>query len=286
MDRLPVVAGMFYPAGERQCRREIEAYLRAAEIAVPGRPIVGGLVPHAGWTFSGATAAHVYAALGQQEPPETVVFFGAVHSWGVTHPSVYPSGAWHTPLGPVQVDSELAERCLAAPQSGLISSIQAHAEEHSIEVQLPFVKYLFPEAQVLPIATPPTSEAARAAHTVATAVRELNRRAVAIGSTDLTHYGPRYGLAPVGVGPQALDWIHENDARVLRLAEEMAEDMIIGETQARHNACGAGAIVAAIAYSKEMGATQGLVLHYTTSHEVFPQGMPSDMVGYGAVVFF
>jgi len=287
MDRTPTVAGMFYPATERAARREIEAFMRAAEVEpTTERPVVGGIAPHAGWTYSGATAAYVYAALQKQDPPDTVVVCGAVHTWGVTHPSVYASGSWQTPLGSLQVDAELAESLLDAQPKSAVSSASAHAQEHSIEVQAPFIKYIYPDVRILPIAMPPTSESIRAGRAVAQATRQLGRRAIAIGSTDLTHYGPRYGLAPVGVGPQALEWVRDNDRRIIDLALDMAEDEIIGEAMAHHNACGAGAVAATIAFCREMGATEGRLLHYTTSHDVLPQGQPTDMVGYCAIVFF
>ena len=283
--RAPVVAGMFYPADERTCRRQIEDALRGLSPSVEGT-IWGGIVPHAGWTFSGRTAAHVYAALRTQSAPETVVFFGAVHSWGVSGASLYGAGSWRTPLGSLEIDEPLAQALVGAVDDGLITDLPAaHSSEHSIEVQLPFVKHLFPEARILPIARPPSSDAPEVGRQVARAVRELGRRAVALGSSDLTHYGPRYGLAPAGVGPRALEWTHENDRRLLDLAVDMRAEGVLREAQRHHNACGAGAIAATIAFAAACGASRGQLLHYTTSHEVMPMGPPSDMVGYGAVLY-
>jgi len=286
MDRLATFAGTFYPAGEAACRREIEAYLRAAEPDVPERPVVGGLVPHAGWVYSGLAAAHVYRALQEGPAPETVILFGAVHSWGVPGPSLAATGTWQTPLGALTVDEELAARLLQDGAGVVVDRPAAHAQEHAIEVQLPFVKYLFPSVRILPIATPPLASAARAGEAAARAAQALGRRVVVLGSTDLTHYGPRYGIAPVGVGEAGLAWTHENDARLLDLAAEMAADGVMAEAQAHHNACGPGAVAAAIQAAAGLGATEGRLLHYTTSHEVLPQGPPTDLVGYGAIVYY
>ncbi|NLD43926.1 MAG: AmmeMemoRadiSam system protein B [Chloroflexi bacterium] len=286
MDRIPTVAGMFYPAGEAACRREVEAFLRAVDAEAPERPIRAGLVPHAGWAYSGATAAHVFSVLAQQQAPETVILFGAVHSWGVSRPSVYPDGSWRTPLGPLAVDAELAVRLLAEGAGVVVGSADAHADEHSIEVQLPFVRHLFPEALILPIAVPPVGDAAQVGAVAAAAVRALGRRAVALGSTDLTHYGPRYGMAPAGVGQPGLRWARDNDARMLDLAVDLADDKVLAEARGHHNACGAGAVAAAIRFSRALGATQGQLLDYTTSYDVMPEGMPSDLVGYGAVIYY
>jgi len=283
--RYPVVAGMFYPGETKTCRRQVTECLEAAALPEITGSVLGGVAPHAGWTFSGPTAARTLLALGALEPPETIILFGAVHRWGVDQPCLYGAGAWHTPLGDVQIDQELATGILAASSGLALDRPDAHDDEHSIEVQLPFIKHLYPQTRILPIAMPPVLDAIRMGRTSAIVARQLGRRAVAVGSSDLTHYGPRYGFAPVGVGDRALAWTHENDARLLDLVENLRADDVIAETRAHHNACGAGAIAAAIAFAAELGAKQGLRLHYTPSHEVMPMGRPTDMVGYGAVVF-
>lgn len=283
--RSPIVAGTFYPAHEAACRREVQAFLSQASCTIGDCEVVAGIVPHAGWTFSGLTAAHLYAPLRRQIPADTVVLFGAVHSWRVTQPSIYGSGRWRCPLGYMAVDEELAREVLRCADGALADDAMAHMDEHSIEVQLPFLACVYPEARILPIAVPPMPGADGIGALVAECVRSLGRRAIAIGSTDLTHYGPRYGLAPAGVGDGALVWIHANDARVLDLMVNLRVEDILPEVEAHHNACGAGAVAATLGYAMAMGATRGQVAHYTTSHEVAPVGPASDMVGYGSVVF-
>ncbi|MBC7237955.1 MAG: AmmeMemoRadiSam system protein B, partial [Chloroflexi bacterium] len=269
MARYPVVAGTFYPADELAARRQVQQALRQARAVSLPRPLRAGVVPHAGWVFSGATAAYVFAALAAQCPaPETIVLFGAVHRWGVTGPSVYPAGSWRTPLGDLYVDQELAEALLKVGQGLFQRAPEAHADEHSIEVQLPFIKHVLPDATILPIAVLPDSKAPAVGRLAAQAAQEQGRLAVAIGSSDLTHYGPRYGLAPAGIGQPALDWTHENDRRIIELMVQMRPDDVLREAQRHHNACGAGAIAAAIAFAQTLGAQEGILLHYTTSHEV------------------
>jgi AmmeMemoRadiSam system protein B len=109
---------------------------------------------------------------------------------------------------------------------------------------------------------------------------------VSVGSSDLTHYGPRYGMAPVGTGQKALDWTRENDQRILDLIVQMRPQDVVEEAGSHYNACGAGAIAAAMGFAAESGATQGRILHYTTSYDVMPMGRPADMVGYGAVALY
>ena len=111
----------------------------------------------------------------------------------------------------------------------------------------------------------------------------MGRQAPAIGSSDLTHYGPRYGMAPAGTGQQGIEWTKANDRRLLDLVVQMRADEIVVEARAHHNACGAGAIAAAMAYAAELGASRGLVLEHTNSYEAMPLGAPSDHVGYAAV---
>jgi hypothetical protein len=276
---------MFYPASEQESRREIEAALERAQPVIPDGRIIGGMVPHAGWTFSGPTAAHLYKALHAQREPATIILFGAVHRWGVSRAGVYASGRWRTPLGDVEVDEDLAQRIVSRSNGDLVNNPGAHEGEHSIEVQLPFIKYLFDETRIVPIAMPPESDAPRIGHHVAQVAAESDADIVAISSSDLTHYGPRYGLNPAGSGQAALDWAHENDQRFLNLVIEMREQELVAEAQEHRNACGAGAVAAAVGYARELGATDATLLDYTTSFEVMPMGRATDMVGYGAVSF-
>ena len=283
--REPTVAGMFYPEDRASCGRQVAASLRHEPPVDLPAPIRGALVPHAGWTFSGATAGRAFSALAAQGVPETIVLFGAVHSWGVSEASVYGSGSWRTPLGDVRIDEELARAIVDRAGGSIKDRPRAHEREHSIEVQLPFVQHLFPLARILPVAVPPSNEAVAVGAAVAKAVESVGRCAPGIASSDLTHYGPRYGMAPVGTGERALEWTRENDRRLLDLVVQMRAEEVVDEARAHRNACGAGAIAAAIAFSAERGATKGVLLGYTTSHEVMPMGPPTDMVGYASVVF-
>jgi hypothetical protein len=263
----------------------VEACLADAPTASVAGAVRGGIAPHAGWAYSGFTACALYNLLRAQPALETIVIFGAVHTWGVDRPALYGTGAWRTPLGDVRIDEELARAVVAEPTAGVVDDPEAHAEEHSIEVQLPFIRYLFPEARILPVSVPPWAGAPQVGSEIARIARRIGRRAVSLGSTDLTHYGPNYGMAPAGSGAPALAWTHDNDRRVLDLIVVLRLDEIVAEARAHHNSCGAGAVAAAAAFAVELGATEGALLHYTTSYEVRPTGRATDMVGYGAVAF-
>jgi len=284
--RRPAVAGRFYPGDRAGCVEMIEECL--PEEPSPDLPdeIVAGLVPHAGWAFSGPVAAKVFAAMKAQGAPETFVILSAMHRWGASRPAVYARGRWVTPLGEVEVDEELAAAILETGAGLLVESPEAHSGEHSAEVQVPFIQYLFPEAKILPILVPPEEDAARTGELIGRVVEAAQRRAAIIGTTDLTHYGASYyGFAPAGTGQQALEWVRANDERVINLILSMQAEEIVDEAAAHHNACGGGAIAGTVAAARTMGVDKGHLLEYTTSHHVMPRGPATDFVGYAAIVF-
>jgi len=283
MVRNPTVAGSFYPGSASAIREQVHTWLQDITIPPLGDAL-GGIVPHAGWIYSGRTALHLFKAMSAGTPTDTVILFGAVHTRGLYGPSLYGRGAWRTPLGDALVDEELALQ-IVAMDGRYADRPSDHAGEHSIEVLVPFVQCLFPEARILPVAMPPIEEALCLGGVAAEAARRAGKRVAVVGSTDLTHYGPRYGLAPAGIGLQGLAWTHANDRRMLDLVVSMRGEGVLPEALARHNACGPGAVAASMAMASDLGASRGELLHYTTSYEVMPDGRPSDFVGYGAVAF-
>jgi hypothetical protein len=288
--REPVVAGRFYPGTREPCLREIRGLAPALPPAdVPAHP-VAGIVPHAGWMFSGATALAVLEAIRSRRSPKTFVIFGAVHDPRVRRNALFPHGAWETPLGLVEVDERLAGEILAIAGDVVSDDPEAHENEHSIEVQLPLIHHVFPEARVVPIAAPPTAKAVPLGRAVAQAIRNAGADAVCLGSTDLTHYGPMYGFMPHGTGAAGLRWMrNENDRRMLDLMERMDAEGAVAEAEARSNACGSGAVAATLAAARELGAARGVIVEYTTSADVMRQRMGREetdaAVGYAGVVF-
>jgi AmmeMemoRadiSam system protein B len=274
-------ASHFYPAA---CGPAAEKFLRGFEPPAEPADIVAGIVPHAGWQYSGAVAAQVFAAIRAKMRPATFVILGAVHRWAGVN-GVYARGAWETPFGDIAVDEDLAARILAETPDWTVDDPDVHSGEHSIEVELPFVKYLFPEARVVPIAVNPDSRAVPLGRRIGEILKETGASAVVIGSSDLTHYGEPYGFTPAGSGPAAHRWMQDNDARILRLVEEMKAAEITDEALHHHNACGAGAIAATVAAAEVLGARRGFRLRYTTSYDVVPEGRFRLAVGYAGVLF-
>lgn len=276
-------AGTWYAADPEALRGHLETYLTHPDPHLDER-VVGGIVPHAGLAYSGATAGHVYAAMRRDSsPPETVLVFGAVHTMPLAAPAVWGAGAWQTPLGPLTVDGELSDALLKA---GLVTeNPAAHRGDNAIELQTPFLKYLFPAARFLPIAMPPLDEAEAIGASIAGICAQVGRRVVALGSTDLSHYGVAYGHAPYGVGRAAYERVREVERGFLtHLAEGRGAEAVA--YAARHRcACGAGAAGAAAGFAGARGGCRGTILHHTTSHDVCPDGEPAMFVGYGAVIF-
>ena len=287
--REPTVAGQFYAADSERCRKDLEALLKKAATQTVGveKPIAG-LVPHAGWVYSGACAAKVFHALAAEQSPPVLVLFGSVHASRTQDAAVFADGRWDTPLGPIQIDGRLAERILG--QTNLIRDDPfAHENEHSIEVQMPFVRHLFPEARVVPIMVPPSPTAHEVGEAVGRTLSSYNYEGLIVGTTDLTHYGPGYGFIPQGIGAKANTWAKEdNDRRFIDLVCAMRASEVVGEALRNHNACGSGAVAATLGAATVLGATRGVLLEHTTSSELMASrisGDVSDSVGYAGVVF-
>lgn len=288
-------AGGFYEASPASCRTAADNLLASADVPadVP-RALYGGLVPHAGWVYSGRLAAMTFKALCASTPVDTFVLFGADHFGAVAMGEVCDTGAWATPLGEVDVDEELAAAlvaaadCLRANPAAHDYHPSARRAEHSIEVQLPLIKALADEARIVPIAVPPTPLAIDIGRAVGGVLAGAPGRTVVVGSTDLTHHGGHFG-SPGGRGVIGEQWSRNNDKRMIDLIEAMDDAHTIDEAAANRNACGAGAITAAIAACKVLGATRGMCLEYTNSYEVirtmYPTHHDDTTVGYASVVF-
>jgi MEMO1 family protein len=266
------------------CARAAERFLRGFSPPEQPLPIVAGIVPHAGWEYSGAVAAKVFASIAKKSVPETFVIFGAVHRWP-GESALYARGAWATPLGDVAVDEGLASKILQACDGLASDNPAAHNGEHAIEVQLPFVKYLLPEARIVPISVRPDERAAALGDCVGRVLQGHSRPVSIIGSTDLTHYGDVYRFTPAGLGMRALSWQKENDARILRLAEQMKASEIVSEARRHQNACGPGAMAATVAAAAVLGAQRGYLLEYTTSFDVAPEPEFRMAVGYAGILY-
>jgi len=287
--RTPVRAGMFYESSPASCRRHVEELLQEAHVPdeLPPR-LYGGVVPHAGWVYSGGLAALTLKSLIAAGPRKTIVLLGADHTGAVRMGEVYAAGAWRTPLGEARVDEDLAQIVLAFGKSCCRENPDAHENEHSIEVQVPFIQVLAPETMILPIAVPPSPMAIEIGQAVGQAVRDQADEVAIVASTDLSHHGGHFP-APGGRGQVGEQWTRRNDRRIIDLAEAMDANSVIPETCKHMNACGAGAMTAAIVACRVLGAQKGICLEYTNSyvitHKRHPNELDDTTVGYASIVF-
>jgi MEMO1 family protein len=279
--REPYASG-WYPPDNRNCAGTIEMYLRGVDLPSLPNPLLGGLVPHAGWPYSGSTAAITIAALAHNAPPpEVVVVLGAVHSLRVSRPTVCSYEGWKTPVGELYVERHLRQALMDARVVDV--NDDAHTYEHSIEVQTPLLRYILPDAQFVPISVPPDASALAFGDQLARIIVADGRRIAVLASSDLTHYGEAYGYAPGGGGEGGMEWARANDEGLLDNVTRLDPEGALEHAVRRQSACGGGALAATMTAVKALGATQGQVLSRTSSHEQRPDG---DMwVGYASAVF-
>ncbi|MBN1765947.1 MAG: AmmeMemoRadiSam system protein B, partial [Sedimentisphaerales bacterium] len=239
--RMAAVAGQFYEASPQACQEHIRQLLPEGPIdAQIPETIVAGVVPHAGWVFSGDLAGLVFASIKQQQSVDTFVIFGAVHTVMARRGLLYDVGQWGTPLGTIDIDEDLADAILDEGTDFISTDTGGHSREHSIEVQIPFIQYLFNQAKIVPLMVPPMAQAPEIGQAVARALGACDKKVVCIASTDLTHYGPSYGFTQMGVGPEALKWAKEtNDKFFIDLTLTMQADKLVDTAQMYGSACGA-----------------------------------------------
>jgi MEMO1 family protein len=242
---------------------------------------VAGIVPHAGLLFSGPIAARTMVAF-KPAMPDTIIIFGAVHTMPLSQPAVWTEGSWDSPFGPVEVDQDLAQALVAA---GIGEADESpHLGDNAIELQIPLIKYIFPEAKIVPIAVPPLEGIEEIGKLAWEVVSKLERKAVAIGSTDLTHYGDSFSFTPAGYGEEALTWALNNDQDLIDAMLKLNAEAVVSIARRDHSACGAGAAAALTAFARAAGA-QGTLLEHTTSHHIRPEGEARHFVDYAGIVF-
>ena len=260
--RLPAVAGQFYPGSGAELEHQLDGMLHPEkELSV-----LGAVVPHAGYIYSGQVAAKVYSRLPKAE---TYVIIGPNHH-GLGSPVALSRDSWRTPLGVVEPDLELAD---ALAGSIIDHDETAHLHEHSIEVQIPFLQKRYQGFKILPICMGLQDEqtAVEVGQELSSAVKKLNRSCIVIASSDFTHYAPQEKARKV-------------DAKLL----EAILNMDVPELYDRvyrydATACGYGPIAATITAAAALGAKAGQLLAYATSGDV--SGDYSQVVGYAAIAF-
>ncbi len=266
--RRPAVAGSWYAGSPEKLSDEIDGYLRQAG-RPPGGHVMGVLAPHAGLVYSGPVAAYSYAAVSGQ-PYEVAVLVGPSHYVAFEGVAAYARGAFDTPLGAIRVADAFAAAILGA--SPVVRDMPGpHGREHSLEMQLPFLRRVLPETPIVPLLT---------GHQDPETVRELagalaralaGHSALLVASSDLSHYHDATTAARL-------------DRRVLDLLAAFDADGLLEALQRfPEHACGGGPAVAVMLAARALGATEGRVLRYADSGDV--SGDKSAVVGYASAAF-
>jgi AmmeMemoRadiSam system protein B len=266
----------WYPASASACKAEIDQFIAGTQPLPPGTRVYGGIVPHAGWYFSGKAAARVFFLAAKASQPQVVCVFGG-HLGGNSPPLLVTADAWETPLGNLPLATEFYQ-----PLAQRLTLREEYPGDNTIEVQLPFVKYFFPDARVLALRSPQSDTAIELGQAVAAVAKELKVSILAFGSTDLTHYGANYGFAPKGYGAAAVKWVKEvNDKKFIDAALKLDAPGIIQTAAQNQNACSPGGAATAVTVAKAEGAAKAALIIYYTSYDI----MPGDsFVGYVGIM--
>ncbi len=277
--RQAAVAGSWYPNDPATLTRLIDEMLATVE-PVDGEPI-GLIVPHAGYIYSGPTAATGFRQL-EGVGYDVAIIVASDHRPPVSQPiSVWAEGGFATPLGVVPVDVELAQALISADKR-IKSDPAAHEEEHTIEIELPFLQRVCPDCTIVPILMGrDDEETIQALVTALLAVlQNVDRRVVLIASSDLSHY-PSYDDA-LAVDSATLAAIETFEPA--RVRETLGKMMVKGIPNLVTCACSEGPILVVMHVAKALGADTATVLGYANSGDV--SGDHSQVVGYGSVMFW
>jgi hypothetical protein len=281
--RNPVVAGSFYPLSGGELRRMIKDFLDRVE--GEERDVIGLVSPHAGYLYCGKVAASVYKIV--KESFNTVVILGPNHSGSGTGIATL-NGIWRTPIGSVKTDEKFVKEI--TKDSIIMEDFRAHAIEHSIEVQIPWLQYRFRNFQIVPISINPIyfdeKTCKEIGIKIAEVSRKLNRKILIVASSDFTHYGSMYGYTPFeGTTSVILKKIKEMDAEIIKLIERLRpEDMIRNCHEKNLSICGYGCIGVMLFAVKELGAKNGELIEYSTSFDISRN--INAIVGYAGIAIY
>jgi len=277
--RHPAVAGSWYAGTSAGLRTQIENCFthklgpgELPKVVKEGpRNLVGLVCPHAGYMYSGPVAAHAYYELAKDGKPEVIVIFSPNHTGRGSALAVMNEGVWRTPMGDVEIDAQTANQILSESRAIDVDE-RAHAYEHSIELQLPFLQYLYGSAfKFVPICFLMQDLESSREVGQATAKALSGKNALVIASTDMTHYEPH-------------EKAEKKDKMAINAAVKMDEEQYYSTVESYSiSTCGYGPTIAAITAAKALGAKKAQLLCYKTSGDI--TGDFSAVVGYASIAF-
>ncbi len=277
MIRKPTVSGTLYKNYPQELKEQIEqSFLQG-----PGMPdkrkkeiLKGIIVPHAGYEYSGKCAAYAYKEIAEHSLPDAYIIFGTNHS-GIGGTALTTQD-WETPLGEVKCHKKFAEYL----SENIEKNDAAHQEEHSIEVQLPFLQFIKKNIKIIPISIAYDCPYEDIAFSIAKAIENTGIKVTLIASSDFTHYGPNYGYVPFKT--EIKEHIYNLDRKAISYLNKLdAKGFLkyIDETHA--TICGNKAIATMIATAKLLGATKAELLNYYTSGDISKDY--KNAVGYASM---
>ena len=281
--REPAVAGKFYPFNSSQLEKMIERFFFEAKVdPLNAKAIVA---PHAGYEHCGKTAATVYKSVAGDF--DTIVILGPNHT-GMGAGVSTSLDTWRTPLGNVPVDEEFAKAIME--DTIITDDYRSHLQEHSIEVQLPWLQYRFKDFNFVPIVINPIyykiDTCKEIGNKISEVASKLKRNILIVASSDFTHHGSVYGNT-VYKGPlsQILKKMKEFDLEIAGYASKIMPERIIEVCDAnRCTVCGYGPISASLWGAKNIGAKEGKILDYSTSFEVARNA--NAIVAYCGIILY
>jgi len=278
-------AGSWYPASARECETSIQGFLKESQGSLQNGNFLGGIVPHAGWYYSGSIACRVIASLKSDETSDekidTIILFGA-HMHKQSEPFILTHGFVETPFGDIEVDKDLTDK-ISDGISLRRRSPQKFPDENTFELQFPFIKYFYPDAKIVVCGVAPSFFASIIGSMTVEETNKMSRNIKVVGSTDMTHYGPDFGFTPAGTGKEAVQWVkNENDKNAIKAMLEMDESKIIAQGLENKSMCCAGAAAATASACKKLGAVKSIELDYATS---FDKSGGASFVGYSGILY-
>jgi len=275
MIRASAVAGTWYPGTARALTHDLDEYLHDVPAGPRGR-VDAVIAPHAGLMFSGPVGAYAYKAAAR-EAFDVAVLVGPSHFVGFEGVSIWPDGAFATPLGDAVVDAASSAALMAASPSLIKDLPAAHRREHSLEMQLPFLRRLLPGVPIVPLVM--GTQRRETIEALAAVIAQVfrGRRALLVASTDLSHYFDADTARTLDARVQAAVAAFDAEG-LMTLFEGYPPD-----ERGRYVACGGGAAIAVMLAARSLGARDGRVLKYAHSGEI--SGDNDGVVGYLAAAF-
>lgn len=280
--RKPSVAGSFYNDHKELLLRQItdcfEHRIGPKELPQKEyhkeRKIMAVISPHAGYMYSGPIAAHHFLCLSQEKTPDTIILLGPNHRGVGGEVAIMSSGSWETPLGSIEIDKEVASEMISQDTKKLIKDdLKAHLLEHSIEVQLPFLQFIYAPDQfkILPIVM--IYQSLNTMKYLSEIIYKIvsHKSCLLIASSDFTHYEEQ-GSAK-----------NKDTEAIEKILDMDSEKFYNTIRQNGASICGPGPIAVIMETSKHLGVKKGQLLKYATSGDV--TGMFDQVVGYASIIF-